>query len=264
MSFFNFGRKNNTNQNIESMNVAKQEVPSQEPVLNLRKEQAVEQLNLRKEVFAVSLRKNNLSNVKARVAVVLDKSGSMQNLYESGFVQKTIERLLPIALKFDDDGELDVWLFANKSKRVDGINEQDFFGYIDREVLGNRANNFWGGTDYAPVMKDVLKKYTREEPSTLPTYVIFITDGDNFDKPAAERMIKKASEYNIFWQFVGIGNSHFDFLKRLDDMDGRFIDNANFFEIKDLNKVSDLDLYNKLFDEYPDWEKEARKKGLIN
>ena len=239
------------------------EATSSTSSVNLTKEKAIESLNLRKEVLSVSLRKNNAENIKARVAVVMDKSGSMRDLYTCGVVQDIVDRLLPIAIKFDDNQELDMWLFSNHAKRTKSISESEFFNYVNREVLDKAANNFWGGTNYAPVMKDVLHKYVKEEPSNIPTLVIFITDGENSDRSDAEKIIREASNHNIFWQFVGIGDENFRFLKSLDDMSGRVIDNANFFEVNNIKNISDEKLYDLLLNEYPKWEKEARTMGII-
>lgn len=54
-----------------------------------------------------------------------------------------------------------------------------------------------------------------------------------------------------------------DFLKKLDDMGGRSIDNVDFFRLPKPNHISDEDLYAKIFDEYPEWVKVVRKKGII-
>ncbi len=75
--------------------------------------------------------------------------------------------------------------------------------------------------------------------------------------------IKKAARFPIFFQFFGIGESSFAFLKKLDKMRGRLIDNANFFEVKNPNRISDNKLYKKMMAEYPDWLKLAKGKGLI-
>jgi uncharacterized protein YegL len=228
--------------------------------LKMKKEEAVEQLNMRKETLALTMRKKNMNNVFARVAIAMDDSGSMEGLYKKGTVQSVIERLLPVALKFDDNAELDMWLFANKFKRLPSITEEDFFEYVNREVM-KRAS--WGGTNYAPIINDIVRKYGKEEPSNVPTFVLFITDGENFDKYEAERAITEASRYNIFFQFIGLGNEDFRFLKQLDEMEGRYIDNANFFEIRDINRISDDQLYDLLLTEYPIWEQEAKRIGLI-
>ena len=46
-------------------------------------------------------------------------------------------------------------------------------------------------------------------------------------------------------------------------MDGRIIDNANFFEVKDPKQMSDNELYNKILGEYPDWISKAQKQGIL-
>ena len=38
----------------------------------------------------------------------------MFHQYKGGDVQRAMDKLLPIALMFDDDGELDTWAFAQK------------------------------------------------------------------------------------------------------------------------------------------------------
>ncbi|SIC26393.1 Uncharacterised protein [Mycobacteroides abscessus subsp. abscessus] len=52
-------------------------------------------------------------------------------------------------------------------------------------------------------------------------------------------------------------------LEKLDTMEGRYIDNANFYHFKDIEQVSDEELYDHLLDEFPSWIKEAREKGVL-
>lgn len=229
--------------------------------LNLTKEESLIQLDLRKkELSDLCLGKDELNGLRSRVALVLDYSGSMKLLYKNGTVQSVIERIMPIASQFDDNAELDLWIFENGFKRLESINLNNFYGYVNREILPKYR---MGGTEYSHVMKDVYKKYIQEEPSNLPNYVVFITDGDNFDKSKTTPFIKDVSKYPIFWQFVGIGNASFDYLEQLDDLKGRYIDNADFFKLNDVNQVSDKELYKRLLTEYPNWTKEARAKRLI-
>lgn len=109
--------------------------------------------------------------------------------------------------------------------------------------------------------KDVIRKYTVEEPSAEPVFLVFINDGGC--KAGIKKYMIKSSYKPIFWQFAGIGNSNFDVLRKLDTMEGRFIDNANFFHIEDISKISDEELYDNLLKEFPMWLKEAKEKGLI-
>lgn len=234
---------------------------SNEPIaLNLSKDQSINVLNLRKETVAdICNEIPDLKNMKARVALVLDFSGSMERMFKDGTVQAAIERLMPIAAQFDDDGEMDFWIFENGYKRLETINMDNFYGIAKRI----HEKYTMGGTNYAPVMNDVLKKYTKEDRSYLPAYIFFLTDGDNFDKYETEKLIRKTCEEPIFWQFIGLGTASMTFLENLDDMEGRAIDNVDFFRLTKPNNVTDKSLYSKCFDEYPEWVKTVRKKGII-
>ena len=72
--------------------------------LNLSKEETNQLIDLRKEtVHKIVLEKRNLINVNARVSIVLDFSGSMDNLYRNGSVQALLDKVFPIAIEFDDN-----------------------------------------------------------------------------------------------------------------------------------------------------------------
>ena len=220
--------------------------------LNLSKEESLKMLDLRKQnVVQLCLTKPTLVDQPARVAVVMDYSGSMSTLFRNGTVQSILERLLPIAMQFDDNGEMEVWLFENSFRRMPNMTLDNFYGYVQREILDKGYR--MGGTYYAPVMRDVYNKYINEEPANLPNYVIFITDGANSDRSATQSVITEVSKYPIFWQFVGIGDSEFPFLEKLDDLTGRYVDNADFFALNDFQAISDDELYRRLLTEYPGW-----------
>ena len=187
----------------------------------------------------------------ARVALAMDYSGSMDRLYYNGSVQNVIIRLLPIALKFDDNGELESWLFSNQEERLPAVNVNNYENYVQKVMM--KARMSMGGTNYAPVLKDMVKYYKDIEPSSVPAFIIFITDGENFDKAETNKIIKELSNYNIFVQFTGIGNESFTYLKSLDNMEGRVHDNTGFTTVKDMNKMTDGELYTELLRQYKDW-----------
>lgn len=195
--------------------------------------------------------KIDMTKHTARVALAMDYSGSMDWLYSNGSVQETISRLLPIALRFDDNGELESWLFSNGAERLKAANADNYSSYV-KNVM-KKARMYMGGTNYAPVLKEMVTYYKDIEPSEIPAFIIFITDGENSDTFATNAVIKELSEYNIFVQFIGIGDEDFDYLKSLDDMKGRKHDNTGFTAVKDMNKMSDEQLYTEILRQYKDW-----------
>ncbi|MBQ8965383.1 VWA domain-containing protein [Ruminococcus sp.] len=233
--------------------------------VRLSKEESEKRLDLRKETIKkVCLKKTEKSDLVSRVAVVLDVSSSMAEAFRSGMVQATLERLLPLAMAFDDDGTMEVWTFNKEFQRHPPLTRGNFYNYIKDNGL-----TYGGGTNYSPVMRDVCNYFISEEPACLPTYVIFITDGDNYDEGETDVVIKNISHFPIFFQFVGIGRQHgdsFRYLRKLDDMEGRYVDNANFFmipDLSDINIMDDTELYTKLLDEYPKWLSYPRVREMI-
>ncbi|MDM5226870.1 VWA domain-containing protein [Cytobacillus sp. NJ13] len=218
-------------------------------------------ISLLKKSAGLVLEKKNLTNVTARVGLVLDISGSMRKLYKNGTVQRVVERILAVASQFDDDGALDIWVYDNEFSRLKPVTEHDFEGYVDQYILNNDLIHKFGRNDEPPVMEDVIQKYTTEDPSSDPAFIVFINDGGC--KRTIRKPVTASSDKPLFWQFVGIGNSNFEVLEKLDEMDGRYIDNANFFHIKDIETISDNELYDLLLNEFPDWLKEAKEKNVI-
>lgn len=222
----------------------------------------------------ISLEKKNIFGEKAQVVLVLDISGSMSTLYRNGTVQELVDRILGIGMNMDDNKSIEVFTFGRVATEMKEANEHNHVGYV-AELM--KKKDFEGGTNYAPPMRKVLDKFVSKpttkgffkktvvaaEPASLPTFVLFITDGDNFDKPETEAVVREASNQAVFWQFVGIGSEQFRFLQKLDDMEGRFLDNVDFFSVRDLKQVSDEELYDKLLTEFPQWIKDARSKGIL-
>lgn len=200
----------------------------------------------------------DLSRHKARVVVDLDISGSMSELLNGGVVQQTLARIVPLALRFDDNGELDVFVFDNCSSQLEGMTLDNFSNYVKSEVMPK----FRGyGTDYDEVINDNLKFYFKKSKSNLPVFCLFITDGASSDKSRAKKAIIKSSHENIFYQFVGIGpnDNEFKFLEKLDDLEGRPVDNTGFIRMRDLDRMGTDECFKELLSQYPDW---LRDKGL--
>lgn len=195
--------------------------------------------------------KIDMTKHTARVALAMDYSGSMCNLFGNGSVQDVVTRLLPIALKFDDNGELESWLFSNDQERLKPVTVNNYKNYVKNVMM--RANMVMGGTNYSPVLKDIVSYYKDIEPSTVPAFIIFITDGENWDTQETNKIVKELSNYNMFVQFIGIGNESFEYLKSLDNMKGRKHDNTGFTAVKDMNRMTDEQLYTEILRQYKDW-----------
>lgn len=249
--------------------------------IDLRKK-AEENLISLSKTATISLDKRGLGNQRAKVALALDISGSMTGLFSNGIVQAVCERTLGLGMNFDDNGAADVFLFGVKDYEVGEIQKDNFYEFVSRQIRPNYPLE--NGTNYAGVMQRIADFYfpgatsvkkglfglgkgkvtvnaTRVEEE--PVYVIFVTDGNCFDADRAAEIVRQTSRLGIFWQFVGVGRENFQFLKQLDDLDGRLIDNANFFQVNDLKKISDEELYDRLLGEFPDWLKAAKEKSLI-
>lgn len=233
-------------------------------------------LDLQKQV-QITLEKKNLTQLVANLVGVFDDSGSMSQLYSNGQVQNIAERILALASKWDPDQKVDV-LKLNGNPYVGSMAISTFDGWISRNI---RAN---GGTEFAPAIREIIKRFGNQQvtkpagffgklfgkpnqtttgPLSVPTFVFFLTDGENADHAETERALIEASHHGIFFQFVGIGNEDFRFLQKLDNLRGRLLDNANFFKVPTTG-ITDEQLYDQLLNEFPSWITQARVNGLIN
>lgn len=228
-------------------------------MVELTKAESIKRIELRKSKVIDLTKDTPLEAATSRVALVLDYSGSMCDLYRGGEVQEVIERILPLSLKFDDNGELEFWIFDDDFKRLPEVTLDNFYGLTKR--LQSKYD--FGGTNYAPVLRDVYRKYVKEAPMGIPTYVIFITDGECFDRTETKQVLIEGSTEPVFIQFIGIGDENFEFLNDLDNMDGRYVDNANFFSCRDIADLSDDDLYRLLLQEYPQWLEYPEVKAML-
>ena len=248
-----------TNEVMGKISLSKDKQKLQEHVVNLSK-------------CVVDLSKNSkidLGNMRAKVVVALDYSGSMSTLYSNGTVQNTINRLVPLGLTFDDNGTIDVFLFQDDYRKIDDLNLHNYENYVE-EVI-KRSGYSMGGTNYSPVLRSIIMGTTGYRGGFLglgatpyyidapivdngdPTFILFITDGENFDRRETDDIIRRSSSMNVFIQFIGIGHSSFKYLQKLDDMTGRVRDNTGFSKMEDLNDASDKVLYTNVLEQFSMW-----------
>ena len=247
-------------------------------------QQAPQILNLAKKA-EVSLAKRGLLDHQAQVALCLDISGSMSNLYSSGKIQRLAEKVLALGTRFDDNGAIDIFLFGQHAHEAGDMDIGNFARFVG-EVL--RRYPLEGATNYGAAMALMRQHYfgsasRRQGPyqDSLPVYILFLTDGSSTDPGRTREQLTWSSYEPMFFQFVAIGASKkdvrarrggffqkalasdFTFLEELDTLSGRFVDNANFFSVEDPEAIPDNELYELLMGEYPEWLKVARQKGLL-
>ena len=205
------------------------------------------------ESSIVRLKKSgvDLSGHKARVFVVVDISGSMGKRFPCE-VQNALTRIFPLALKFDDNGEMEVYVFDTQCSLLpEPMTMGNYQDYVENYICSQYQIN--GGTRYSPFGKQTVSDYN--DGSLLPAFGIVITDGEPFSDDVCKTNdeIRKSCKSRVFYQFVGIGRSNFKYLKELDNLDGRAADNAAFIKVSEISDMSDEELYDKLLEQYPSW-----------
>ncbi len=239
-------------------------------------------LSLRKEQVAVSLSKRGAAGVRARVVLVLDASGSMAFLYSRGVVADVVERMAAVAAQLDDDGEMQAWTFASNPARLPDLRLAELPEWLRLHVrvgeisLFRRGKKPRKGLEAGQVdMRAVgiqneeqkaiaeVRAYVRENPTSLPTLVLFFSDGGVYRDAAIEQELRAAVEEPVFWQFVGLGRSHYGVLERFDTLPGRRVDNVGFFAVDDISSVPDQELYDRLLSEFPSWITAAGHAGIL-
>jgi stress response protein SCP2 len=240
---------------------------------------SLSKVDLRKQKVGVSLKKLGIEHEKAEVLFVIDATGSMSSLYRNGTVQETVERIVPVSLRLDDDGIMPTWFYASGCARTEDLTARNYEGYVPRTIAGpmkpvkgvqkhscasidRKGEVTIGGVNNEIV---ILSALLDDEPAKrdTPLLVIFLTDGGFAPSKDIARIITNAAHRPIFWQFVGIGNNNFGMLRNLDTLPGRVVDNAGFFAVTDLAKITDEELYDRLLSEFPAWLKAVRAKGIL-
>lgn len=214
----------------------------------------------------VSLEKKKLAMDRAKVVLCLDISGSMSSLYKSGAIDVLVQRVMALGYRFDDDGEIDVFLFGERVHRWGALGVDGYRTFV-KDM--QRKHPLEGGTRYGRAMEAIRAWAKTDNPEGLPIYVMFVTDGGTDDKPKTERELREASNEPIFWKFMAIGSkgmfaaARFEFLEKLDDLKNRTVDNADFFQVDNPATPTDEAMFDLLMTEYPSWMEAAAKAGVL-
>ena len=231
-------------------------------------------LEKRAEKVTIVLEKRKLKAIPpVRVGLVVDTSGSARGLFQSGTMQETVDRLLAVAMKFDDNGELDMWHFNSAFASLKTAVKDDYGSYVNGSIMSRR--DLWGGTVYSDVMQAVVDNYFpavkapvargllgglfgKKEAATtaaaeLPAMCFFITDGQcGSNERATEAVLRAAQDKNVYWNMVGVGDAReFKFLVKMADA----LPNVGFVNLNSLS-ITDEQIYEELIsEEFCEWVK---------
>lgn len=230
-----------------------------------------------------ALEKVGLANITAQVAAVFDVSGSTQELFYDGHMQKALNVLAHVAFNLDDNNNLDTFIFSNSARQIsEGVVPENYVNYIkDYVTISDYGNILWRGTYYSQFIQMLIDTYESAEheevveakhnsllesaskfvksifcstPDPLamvsteenfPVFAIILTDGEDSEQEQTKARFDQYSNANIFWQFVGIGDDSFNFIKKL----AVKYDNIGFASINDLTAQSDEDLLGHMISE---------------
>lgn len=202
-----------------------------------------------------------------RTRAAIDASGSMSRNFSSGYVGTSVDRFIAAALKFDDNGELEIGFYDTTFKETEVAVLEDAGIYMTTKASDIYAG---GGTAFAPIVEWTLEEDTREgaaapqqggflggikrlfgaapapTASTLPDcgqYTGIITDGANGDKSAFEAALKRTDARDSFFQFIGIGGEvDVAYLSKI----AANYPNVGFIHIPNPNSVDDDAFYEML------------------
>lgn len=236
--------------------------------------------------FQLNLEKVGVLQIPTlRTKLAVDKSGSMDEEFRDGLVERTIALFTGAALKFDDDGKLEMGFFNTSMTLTEDAQASDNGNYLRRV-----RQSAGGGTSYAPIIRAFEGRRVLAEAAPAPaaapekkgffagifsrgaaapapaapaanpndsefrSYVGIVTDGDAGDERQFEAEMAKSSG-DTFYQFIAIGNGVTT--RYLTEIAAKY-PHVAFLHLPEPKKTSDDDFYKLLCnDKFAAWIKSA-------
>lgn len=217
-------------------------------------------------VKAITTRRKIPDGAVMQVKSCIDISGSMRGMFDRGVVQELVDRLLAVAVRFDDNQSIESYAFGSGAVMLEDIKPEHFGSYVTKKFLPQAGNSghLWSGTNYAKALQLILNDGKADAPApsggflsglfgkkkevaasvSAPTYLMFITDGDTSDESASEKMLAALGEQNTYVQLIGIGPG-LNWLQKMGDK----YDHVGFVTLPNLSTMTDEQLYEELLTE---------------
>jgi hypothetical protein len=232
--------------------------PAKPPLRRVLKEGAPALAPLAEPVMA-ALGQEGLSDLTARVGLVLDLAGSMFPRYRDGLVQEIVNKVMPLAVQLSGDGRMDLWYYGATPRRRDPVTLAGYKQAVPSDWQG-LMHCVGPGHDEPAVMREVMEEYGAAKS---PALVIFTTDGAIERSDEIQALLGQATELPIFWRFLGLDRrADYGILGRLAAWPGGLPPHADLLVPDDFRALDGAAAYERLLGGFPQWLAAARERGL--
>ena len=202
----------------------------------------------------------NLAQCRARIVLVIEASQQTAKYFSDGSMQNLITKVLPLAMQFSNNAQLEYWLYGSRPKKMFPIGEKNYASAIPND-WGSLMWSLGENKSETTAMTEVLSSC---QPFNMPTYILFITSGNIPLNSQIEQMVVSSSQLPVFWQFLGMGNTRYGVFENIANLPGSTVSNAKFAAISGFSQNSTPELYKFLLGDFSKWRKEAAKIGIIS